>query len=113
MKYYRNIHTGNIIGITNMRELITHPTEQSLALGFKGYSYQVVYDMVCPNVLLGNGIDSFCISHTYLTKNYKRIKREIALSKYPIFKQYSHCDLVKEGKERNIDTLKILHEQRF
>jgi hypothetical protein len=113
MKFYINKQTNNIIGITNMREVITHPTEKSLELGFKGYSYEVVYDMICPNVLLGNGIVSFCITHTYLTKNYKRIKREIALSKYPIFKQYSHCDLIEEGKERNIDTLKILNEQRF
>lgn len=113
MKYYINKTTGNIIGVTNMRQLITHPTEQSTNLGYIGYSYQVVYDMVCPNVLLGNGITSFCISHTYLTKNYKRIKREIALEKYPEFNQYQHKDLVKEGKERNIDTLEILHEQVF
>ena len=113
MKYYINKTTGNIIGVTNMRQLITHPTEQATNLGYIGYSYKIVYDMVCPNVLLGNGITSFSISHTYLTKNYKRIKREIALEKYPEFNQYRHNDLVKEGEERNIDTIEILHEQVF
>lgn len=96
-----------------MREVICHPTENSIKLGFKGYSYSVVYDMVCPNVILGEGIVSFCISYSYLRQNYKRIKREIALEKYPEFNQYRHIDLVKEGKKSNINTLEILHKQRF
>lgn len=113
IKYYINKTTGNIIGITNMRQLITHPTENSIILGYVGYSYQIIYDMICPNVLLGNGIKSFTISNIYLTKNYKRIKREIALTKHPEFKQYVYSDLVKESEDRNIDKLEILHEQVF
>jgi len=113
MKYYINKTSGNIIGISNMREVIKHPTEKSLALGFKNYSYEVVYDMICPNYILGEGIKSFCITYRYLKDNYKRIKREIALEKYPEFNQYRHHNLIEEGKKRGIDTLKILQEQRF
>lgn len=113
MKYYQNKTTGEIIGTQNMREVISHPTEQSLKLGFKGYSYEVVYDMICPNKILGNGIVSFCITHSYLRTNYKRIRREIALKKHPVFKQYRHEDLMKEAKETKKESLQILHEQTF
>ena len=113
MKYYKNKKTNNIIGIKNQRHLITHPTEQSESLGFVGYSYTVIYDMICPNILLGNGITSFSISHTYLKENFKRIRREIALEKYPGFKQYDFNDLVKESEERGVDRLDILMEQDY
>lgn len=113
MKYYQNKQTNEIIGITNMRELITHPTEQSIRAGFKGYSYKVIYDMVCPNKFLGNGIVTYNITHGYLSTNYKRIKMQIALDKYPKFNQYRHSDLIREGKKLGIDTLEILHNQKF
>jgi hypothetical protein len=113
MKYYQNRNTEEIIGVENTRELITHSTEQSLSLGFKGYSCEVVYDMICPNKLLGNGIKTYCITHSFLKENYKRIKIEIALNKYPRFKQYRHKDLLEEGKKLNIDTLNVLKKQTF
>ena len=113
MKFYQNKTTGEIIGVENMRHLITHPTEISDKLGFKNHSYMIVYDMICPNNLLGRGITSFAIHHTYLTKNYKRIKREIALEKYPDFRQYNFEDLQKEAKEKNVKTIDILKAQQF
>lgn len=113
MKYYQNKITGEIIGIENMREVIKHPTEKSIALGFKDYSYEVVYDMICPNNILGEGIVSYCITWSYLNTNYKRIRREIALEKHPNFKQYRHKDMVKEAKERGITGLEVLQQQTF
>lgn len=113
MKYYQNKISGNIIGTTNMRSVIKHPTEKSLALGFVDYSYEVVYDMICPNYLLGNGIKSFCITYSYLRENYKRIRREIALEKYPKFKQYDHSDMVKEAKLKGVNGIDILQAQKF
>ena len=113
MKFYQNKTTGEIIGTTNMREVIKEPTEQSLALGFKGYSYEVVYDMICPNMILGEGIVSYCITWKYLNKNYKRIRREIALEKHPNFKQYRHSDMVEEVKQKGVTGLEILNKQTF
>jgi len=110
MKYYQNKTTGEIIGVENMRELITHPTPNSIRLGFKGYSYNVIYDMICPNRLLGNGIVTFCITHSYLKENYKRIKFEIALAKYPEFRQYRHADLPNGTQE---ERLAVLNSQTF
>lgn len=113
MKYYQNKTSKEIIGVENMRELITHPTEQSESLGYKGYSYKVIYDMICPNKILGNGIKTYCVTHSFLRENYKRINRKIALEKYPVFKQYRHKDLVEEGEKLGIDTLEVLHKQTF
>jgi hypothetical protein len=107
MKYYQNKTTNEIIGVENMRQVITHETEGSIKSGFKGYSYMVVYDMVCPNHILSNGIKSFCIHHTFLTKNYKRIKAEIALSKYPEFKQYLHNDIPNVATEERLNILRL------
>jgi hypothetical protein len=113
MKYYQNKTTGEIIGVENMRQLITHPTEQSTKLGFIDHSYMVVYDMICPNNLLGNGIKSYSITHSYLKTNYKRIKMEIAFKKHPNFRQYRFDDLQKESALKGIPTLDVLHKQRF
>jgi hypothetical protein len=113
MKYYQNKTTGEIIGITNMREVISHPTEQSIKSGRTTFSYEVVYDMICPNMILVEGIVSYCVTWDYLRKNYKRIKREIALRKHPNFKQYRHSDMVKEAKERGITGLEVLQQQTF
>lgn len=110
MKYYQNKTTGEIIGVENMREVITHPTPQSIALGYKGYSYEVVYDMICPNKILGNGIVTYCITYSYLKENYKRIKREIALAKYPDFKQFRHADLPNGTSE---ERLEVIRNQTF
>ena len=65
----------------------------TIKLGRFDHSYTVVYDMICPNKILGNGIVSYCITHSYLQHNYKRIKKEIALTKYPQFEQYRHKHL--------------------
>ncbi|MFK5981500.1 MAG: hypothetical protein QM499_01200 [Flavobacteriaceae bacterium] len=113
MKYYINKTSKEIIGIENMRELITHPTENSERLGFKGYSYKVIYDMICPNRLLGNGITTFSITHSFLTANYKRTNKKVALTTYPEFKQYRHANLMEESKVLKIDSLKILQAQTF
>lgn len=110
MKYYQNIVTGEIIGVENMRELITHPTPTSNSLGYKNHSYQVIYDMICPNHILGNGIKTFCITYSYLKQNYKRINAEIALSKYPNFKQYRHEDILQGTQE---ERLAVLSKQTF
>lgn len=110
MKFYQNKSSGEIIGVENMRELITHPTPQSTALGYKGYSYKVIYDMICPNKILGNGIVTFCITNSYLKENYKRIKREIALEKYPDFKQFRHANLPNGTSE---ERLAIIQDQTF
>lgn len=113
MKYYQNKITGEIIGIENMREVISHPTEQSIKCGRTTYSYEVVYDMICPNKILGNGIVSHCITWSYLNTNYKRIRREIALEKHLNFKQYRHSDMVKEAKEKGTTGLEVLQQQTF
>lgn len=113
MKYYQNKVTEEIIGVENMRQLITHPTPKSEELGYRGYSYKVIYDMVHPNRILGNGIDTYCITHSYLKENYKRISKKIAIAKYPQFKQYRHVDLVLEAKKLNIPTIDVLHKQTF
>ena len=113
MKYYQNKTTGEIIGTTNMREVISHPTEQSIKSGRTYYSYEVVYDMICPNMILGEGIVSYCITWSYLNTNYKRIRREIALEKHPNFKQYRHSDMVEEAKQKGVTGLEILHAQTF
>ena len=110
MNFYQNKKTGEIIGIENMREVIDHPTETSLSLGYKGYSYTVVYDMICPNNLLGNGITSYCITRSFLLSNYKRIKREIALAKYPEFKQYRYENLPNGTQE---EKLSVIMSQTF
>lgn len=113
MKYYQNKTTGEIVGVENMRELIKHPTELSQSLGYKGYSYEVIYDMICPNKILGHGIVSYCVTYHYLKDNYKRINRNLALKKYPQFKQYRHSDMVIKAKERGIEGIEVLHEQTF
>jgi hypothetical protein len=113
MKYYQNINTNEIIGIHNMREVIMEPNNNSIKSGYKDYSYSVVYDMVCPNRLIPNGIDSFCIEHVFLIKNYKRIKRELALEKYPLFKQYDYNDLKNEAEILNVSKLDIIKKQTF
>lgn len=113
MKYYQNKTTGEIIGVENMREVIKSPTKQGDKLGYKGYSYAIVYDMICPNRLIGNGITSFCISHLHLIGNYKRINKNIALSKYPDFKQYGYEDLKKEAERLKCSTLEIIQSQTF
>ena len=110
MKYYQNKTTGEIIGVENMRELITHPTPTSINLGYKNYSYMVIYDMICPNHILGNGIKTFCITYSYLKQNYKRIKNSIAMEKYPNFKQYRHAD-IPNGTE--LERLNVLKSQTF
>ncbi len=71
MKYYQNKISGSIIGIHNRREVIDEPTPEQTKIGYIGYSFSVIYDMICPNVLIPNGVKSFCITHTHLTKNYK------------------------------------------
>jgi len=111
MKFYQNKTTGEIIGVENMRTLLLEPTKQSIELGYKGYSYKVVYDAILPNKILGNGIVSYCISHSFLTKNYKRIKKEIALEKYPNFKQYRYADMVIEAEKLGVDGLDVLRKQ--
>jgi len=113
MKFYQNKTTGEIVGIENMRELISHPTEKSIELGFKGYERSTVYDAIYPNKICGNGIVSFCIEHTFLRKNYKRIRKEIAFEKYPNFKQYRHSDMVIEAKKTKVDGLVILRKQNI
>jgi hypothetical protein len=113
MKFYQNKKTGEIIGVENMRELITHPTEQSEKAGFTGYSYMVIYDMICPNKLLGAGIETFCISHSYLTANYKRISEKTAVQKYPGFRQYRHHDLIFESEKNGIESIEIIRKQTF
>jgi len=110
MKYYQNKTTNEIIGVDNMREVISHPTELSIKCGRKTYSYEVVYDMICPNHILGNGITSFCITYSFLKENYKRIKREIALNKYPEFKQYRHENIPNGTTE---ERLAVLGSQTF
>lgn len=113
MKYYQNKKTGEIIGVENMRDVIDKPTEAQTKIGYIGYSYSVVYDMICPNKLLANGLKSFCISYRQLVFNYKRIKKEIALSKYPDFHQYNYDDLQKEAITKNCTTLEIIQKQTF
>lgn len=113
MKYYQNKTTNEIIGIENMREVISFPTEAQTKLGFIDYSYQIVYDMICPNKLLGRGITSFCITHSYLKMNYKRIAISMALKIYPDFKQYCYNQLVIDAKEQGISRLEILKKQTF
>lgn len=113
MKYYQNKTTGEIIGIENMREVIDHPTEQDIKLGYENHSYTVVYDMICPNHILGNGIDTFCVTHSYLTTNYRRIKKEIALTKYPNFKQYRYKDLQIEKEKPDWKELKFYTNKIF
>lgn len=113
MKFYENKTTSEIIGVENMRELITHPTESSQKLGFDNYSYQVIYDMICPNKILGNGINTFCITNSYLKANYVRINAKIALARYPVFKQYRHSDLQPESEKCGLTTLEIIHNQTF
>jgi hypothetical protein len=113
MKYYQNKITKEIIGTTNMRTVIKEPTEQSIKMGITGYSYEVVYDMITPNKILGNGIVSYCITWKYLNKNYKRIKREIALEKHPDFRQYRHADMVIEAEVNGVEGLEILTKQTF
>jgi len=113
MKFYQNINTNEIIGVDNMRQVISHPTEQSMRAGFVNYSYEVVYDMICPNKILGEGITSFCITNSFLTKNYKRIKREIALNRYPNFNQYRHKQLCDEASISGIEKLDIIRKQTF
>jgi hypothetical protein len=113
MKYYQNKETSEIIGVENMREVISFPNQQSMNLGYKGYSYEVVYDMICPNKILSNGITSFCVTHAFLITCYKRINKKLALSKYPEFKQYSYEDLVKESDASGLGGYEILKKQRF
>jgi hypothetical protein len=113
MKFYQNKTNGEIIGVTNMRHLIKHPTTQSEKLGYNGYSYSVIYDMIHPNCLLPNGLTSFSIEHTFLTKNYKRIRREIAFAKYPKFRQYTYQDLIAEAKLKKVDKLEVLENQEY
>lgn len=113
MKYYQNKTTSEIVGIENMREVISFPTEQGREMGYRNYSYSVVYDMVCPNKILGNGITSFCITHGYLTANYKRISKKIALLKYPSFRQYRYEHLKEDAKKQGCATLEVIQKQRF
>jgi hypothetical protein len=113
MRYYRNKVSGEIIGVFNMRELISHSTEQSIKLGYGNYSRQTIYDMICPNILLGAGIASFSIAATYLQNNYKRISAKIALEKYPEFRQYVYEDLVEESNKSGIKKIDILTNQKF
>lgn len=113
MKYYQNINSGAIIGIENMRQLMTEPTEQSINLGYKGYSYKVIYDMICPNYILGNGIDTFCINHSFLQSNFKRVNKKIALKKHPEFIQYRHRHLKADSEKMNITTFEVIQKQTF
>ena len=113
MKYYQNKETSEIIGITNMREVISLPTMRSATMGYVNHSYQVVYDMICPNKILGNGITSFCITHKFLSACYKRINKKLALNKYPEFEQYRHSHLLKESRATGVDSLKLLQKQTF
>jgi hypothetical protein len=111
MKFYQNKTTGEIIGVKEMLELIDHPTELSNRLGFNGYSRKTIYKAILPNKILGNGIDSFCISHTFLLKNYKRIRKEIAFDKYPNFEQYKHRHMVIEAERLGVDGFEVLTKQ--
>lgn len=113
MKFYQNKTTGEIIGLENMRHLITHSTEQSESLGYENHSYNVIYDMIHPNKLLGNGIKSFSITHGYLRENYKRIKKQIAYDKYPNFRQYNYNDLIQESEKLGITRLEVLQKQTY
>ena len=111
MKFYQNRTTNEIIGIEEMMDLLSHPTEQSIRLGFKGYKRSTIYKAIFPNKLLANGIVSFAIEHTFLTKNYKRINKNLVFEKYPIFKQYDYTDLTKEAENRGIEKIDVLREQ--
>lgn len=113
MKYYQNKTTNEIIGIENMREVISLPTKNSIKYGFVNHSYEIVYDMICPNVLIQNGVTSFCITYKMLSRNYKRIKASIALEKYPVFKQYSYVEFDAEKKRLGISGFEILKKQTF
>jgi len=113
MKYYQNKTTNEIIGIKNMRHVISEPNEAQIKLGYIDHSYSVVYDMICPNHLIGNGFTSFCISYKHLSKSYKRINKKLALSKYPEFRQYGYDDLKKEANKLQCSTLDILKRQTF
>jgi len=110
MKYYQNNVTDEIIGVENMRELISFPTDSSINAGYVGYSYTVIYDMICPNKILGNGIKTYCITWAYLKKYYRRINAKIALQKYPEFKQYRFADLPMVPQE---ERLEIMGQQTF
>ena len=111
MKYYQNKTTGEIIGVENLRELLSFPTEQSISLGFKGYSRQSIVDVIMPNKILGQGIDTFSMSCTFLKENYKRISKKIALAKYPDFHQYRFEDLQFEKKIKEKTGIEILMNQ--
>jgi hypothetical protein len=58
-------------------------------------------------------LTSFSIEHTFLTKNYKRIRREIAFAKYPKFRQYTYQDLIDEAKLKKVDKLEVLENQEY
>ena len=111
MKYYQNKTTGEIIGVENLRELLTFPTEQSIQLGFKGYSRQSIVDVIMPNKLLGNGVKTYNMPFTFLKANYKRINKKIALAKYPNFHQYDYEDLQMEKAKTKLEGIVILMKQ--
>jgi len=105
IKYYQNKTTGEIIGVENMRVLITHPKNTT-----ESYTHQTIYDMICPNKILGNGFQTYCIEYSFLHQNYIAIKRTVALEKYPKFKQYRHNDIPDVSMNKRFE---ILNSQSF
>jgi hypothetical protein len=75
MKYYQNKVSGEIIGVFNKREVISHPTEKSIKKGFKNFSTETVYDINFFNVMLGDGTDLYCITHSYLIRKYEELSK--------------------------------------
>lgn len=113
MKFYQNKTSGEIIGILEMVELLSPPTDLSKKLGFEGYSRQTAYKAIFPNFMLGRGIGFFVITNSLLINNYKRINKKLALSKYPNFKQYRFEDLVSESSNLGVDRLSVLRKQKI
>lgn len=111
MRFYINKQTNEIIGISEMLDLITSPTENSIKLGYRGYSAQTAYLAIYPNKILGNGILSFAITHKFLKENYKRIRRELAYERHHNFKQYRHSDMVIEANKLGVNGIDVLRKQ--
>jgi len=111
MKFYQNRTSGEIIGIKEMLEIITHPTPTSKLLGYNGYSRETAFNAIYPNKILGNGIETFVITNSFLRANYKRINKKIALTKHSIFEQYRHKHMMSEVNELGVKGIDILRKQ--
>jgi hypothetical protein len=106
--YYQNRKTGEFMVTVpySTRDLISEPTPESIALGFKGYKTSMVCDVILPNKCLGNGIISFTMSYVFIKNNYKRVKKSIVLEKYPDLHQYRFEDIPKFTQEERLEILK-------